>query len=270
MKFRLKESPITWLTFIKDSSALSIDLEAATQHLEHLRNMTSGAHSLFYHCVPMVYLLDYTTGKYLTVSKAAKNVVGWEPGRFLDGGLEFTIDHYEPRHLNIFNTEIFPDRLSFLKNIPPSEHYNYIFTYNVCLRNDEGNYVNLLQRNSFIQSDANGRPLLSFGIAVNVNHFRNETPNVQIIEKVSGNVLSRNSDVVFRKAYYLNHEDRLFSKREREVLQWMSEGLTSKEIADKLFISEGTVILHRKKMHEKSGALNVASLVAFAVRNQII
>lgn len=270
MKVRSKESPPTWLTFIKDSSSSTVNLETASEHLEYLKNLNSGAYSLFYHSVPMVYLLDYTTGKYLTMSKTSKNVIGWEPSKFLNGGLEFTIDHYEPRHLNVFNTEIFPDRLSFLKNIPPNEHVNYIFTYNVCLQNDDGDYVNLLQRNTFIQSDAQGRPLLSLGIAVNVNHFRNDIPNIQIIEKVKGNVLSKNPEVVFRKAYYLNQEDKLFSRREREVLAWMVEGLTSKEIADKLFISEGTVILHRKKMHEKSGALNVASLVAFAVRNQLI
>jgi DNA-binding CsgD family transcriptional regulator len=50
----------------------------------------------------------------------------------------------------------------------------------------------------------------------------------------------------------------------------MAEGLTSKEIAQKLFIAEATVIIHRRRLMEKAGALNVASLIFFALRRGII
>ncbi|MET1054476.1 MAG: helix-turn-helix domain-containing protein [Pedobacter sp.] len=68
----------------------------------------------------------------------------------------------------------------------------------------------------------------------------------------------------------LQQLDKMFSKREKEVLLWMAEGLSSKMIADKLHISEHTVINHRRSMQEKSHKPNATALVSFAIRNGII
>ncbi len=49
--------------------------------------------------------------------------------------------------------------------------------------------------------------------------------------------------------------------REREILSCIAEGLSSKQIASKLFISEYTVANHRKNMLSKLGARSSAELV---------
>lgn len=55
------------------------------------------------------------------------------------------------------------------------------------------------------------------------------------------------------------------SRREIEVLRLIAEGLTNKEIADKLFISPLTVDSHRKNLIIKLGAKNTASLIRIAM-----
>lgn len=62
----------------------------------------------------------------------------------------------------------------------------------------------------------------------------------------------------------LRGKEELFSQREREVLDLISKGRSSKEIADLLFITERTVESHRKNMMEKGKAKNSAELIAFA------
>jgi DNA-binding NarL/FixJ family response regulator len=62
----------------------------------------------------------------------------------------------------------------------------------------------------------------------------------------------------------LRGKDDLFSVREREVLQLMSEGLSSKQIAQMLFITERTVETHRRNMVEKAHVKNTVELMAFA------
>jgi len=52
----------------------------------------------------------------------------------------------------------------------------------------------------------------------------------------------------------------ILSKREKEVLRLMFDGLTNKEIADKLFISFETVKSHRKNILQKTGSKNTAAL----------
>ena len=53
------------------------------------------------------------------------------------------------------------------------------------------------------------------------------------------------------------------SVREIEVLGLIMLGYTTREIADKLFISYETVKSHRKNILEKTGAKNTASLVNY-------
>lgn len=59
---------------------------------------------------------------------------------------------------------------------------------------------------------------------------------------------------------------RIFSRREIEVLKLMTLGLTSKEIAGKLFISKRTVDRHRSSLLARSGSRTPAELIRFAMR----
>lgn len=62
----------------------------------------------------------------------------------------------------------------------------------------------------------------------------------------------------------------LITKREKEVLQLIAEGLTNKEIAEKLFISIPTVNSHRKSLLEKFNAKNTAILIGNANKQGVI
>ena len=66
--------------------------------------------------------------------------------------------------------------------------------------------------------------------------------------------------------------DRLpaLTKREKEILQLISEGLTNHQIAEKLFISPLTVDSHRKNLLTKLNANNTASLIKIAVQNGLV
>lgn len=61
--------------------------------------------------------------------------------------------------------------------------------------------------------------------------------------------------------------DDSLSAREREVLQLMSEGNSTKEIAQCLHISVKTVETHRRQVMHKLGIFSVAELTKYAIRN---
>jgi two-component system, NarL family, nitrate/nitrite response regulator NarL len=56
----------------------------------------------------------------------------------------------------------------------------------------------------------------------------------------------------------------LLTRREKEVLHLIAQGLTNKEIADKIHVSTTTVDSHRKNLLQKFSALNSAALIAQA------
>lgn len=60
------------------------------------------------------------------------------------------------------------------------------------------------------------------------------------------------------------------SRREKEVLELIAEGLTTNEIAEKLFISMTTVDTHRKNLLSKFETKNTASLIHIATQLKII
>lgn len=58
--------------------------------------------------------------------------------------------------------------------------------------------------------------------------------------------------------------------RELEVLKFLSEGLNSREIAQKMYISINTVQYHRKQLLHKTDSCNVAELIGKAFRHKLI
>ncbi len=82
--------------------------------------------------------------------------------------------------------------------------------------------------------------------------------NAQISELMIGNMAME------------GESDKQLSEREIEVLTLVSEGKTTKEIADILFVSTRTVETHRVNMMKKLKVQNTAELITKSVRLKII
>jgi DNA-binding NarL/FixJ family response regulator len=70
------------------------------------------------------------------------------------------------------------------------------------------------------------------------------------------------------------HDDEVrldsLTRREREVLRLIADGLTNKEIAAQLSLSVNTIETHRKHLMEKLACHNAAELVRFSVRVKLV
>ena len=60
------------------------------------------------------------------------------------------------------------------------------------------------------------------------------------------------------------------TEREIEVLHGIAEGLSNKEIGEKLFISPRTVDTHRTKVMKKFNCHNVVGLVRIAIKAGLV
>ena len=60
------------------------------------------------------------------------------------------------------------------------------------------------------------------------------------------------------------------TRREKEVLELLADGLTNNEIAEKLFVSAATVDTHRKSLIAKLGAKNTPELIKLAFVHKLI
>ncbi len=60
------------------------------------------------------------------------------------------------------------------------------------------------------------------------------------------------------------------SAREKDLLLGISRGLTTKEIAEEMKMTEGTIETYRVRLLKKVNVLNTAALIAFAYRNGLL
>jgi len=62
----------------------------------------------------------------------------------------------------------------------------------------------------------------------------------------------------------------LLTEREIEILKLIAEGLSNKEVGDRLFISHRTVDTHRTNLMKKLEVNNIAGLIRYAIKNGFI
>ncbi len=60
------------------------------------------------------------------------------------------------------------------------------------------------------------------------------------------------------------------TRREKEILQLLCEGLSNKEIADALYVSERTVVGHKSNLLAKTACKNTLSLLSYAIKNKLV
>ncbi|MCS0543024.1 response regulator transcription factor, partial [Aeromonas veronii] len=63
--------------------------------------------------------------------------------------------------------------------------------------------------------------------------------------------------------------ENVLTEREMEVLQCLVEGMSNKEIADRLFISDKTVKIHVSKIFKKFDVKSRSQVVNYAVQNKL-
>jgi DNA-binding NarL/FixJ family response regulator len=115
--------------------------------------------------------------------------------------------------------------------------------------------------NGYLSKDASRDELLD---AIKIIHEGGECYS----KLVSDNFLK--SYVKKYKAEHSLLENKILTHRELEILKLAAVGLTNKEIADKLFISNKTVDCHKNNIVQKLKLKNTAEMVLYAVKNKII
>lgn len=191
------------------------------------------------------FIVDLHTFKYIYTSENFKDIFGYLP-----------IGEYDASSVDdkLLDSKIHPDDFfeykknllrvgKFLMQKSKEERPDYKHIFELKIRNIQGQYVRVSWERESLETDKSGNLWLMLGII---------------------HVLSDQSETTKLKSFFINlktgehipfdsPQDPQFelTVREKEILRFIQQGLLSKEIADKLFISVNTVNIHRQNILHK-------------------
>jgi len=149
----------------------------------------------------------------------------------------------------------------FVSGLPEELYFSYKFSYDYRLKTKDSNYKRILQQiiPIYYFPEGGARTLAIF---TDLTHL-----NIQGIPKLSF------ISIDDAPSYYNVHlqdefqlSSQLFTKKEREVLRYVVQGMKSEKIAEQLHRSVFTIRIHRKNILRKSGCNNVQELLVKSVR----
>lgn len=208
------------------------------------------------------FIIDFTTMKYLFMSESTVHVTGHD--KWLEGGVEFAMDLYHKEDERIAK-KIHEKKTEHMFSVPVEDREKYKYTHDFRIRHADGHFIRINHHAIFLHFDELGNPLSSLCICNDITNLKkSNTLNLEISK-----VNEQGGFTTVLKEYYPLSNNLNISSREYEVLSLISEGISSKEIAKKLYISEHTVRDHRKNLLKKNEAKTIGELIAMAYTNNI-
>ncbi len=154
--------------------------------------------------------------------------------------------------------------LEFLNSVSPVEKTEYKLIIDFRLMNTKAIYLRFVQQVVVLELDRNGDIWLILKLVDLVSENSSKIPSHRkLLNMKTGKLTLFNDEVEYPS-------DTVLSKRETEVLGLISQGLNSKNIAERLFISVNTVNNHRQKILAKTNSWNSSHALTYAKRLGII
>ena len=102
--------------------------------------------------------------------------------------------------------------------------------------------------------------------------------NITRVELIEGIRTANNGGIyfsfeagkIYKNTLEKKHGLPVLTKREKEIVRLIAEGLTNGQISRQLFISVDTVDTHRKNLYTKLNINNTALLIRYAIENGLI
>jgi DNA-binding CsgD family transcriptional regulator len=216
-------------------------------------------------------IVDFHNNTYLYVSDSCKSILGLDGSQILekDKGMQIAVGLFYPQHAKQFSTVILPSFLELCKeNIADDGVKKMKMTYTNKLMTSSGSYRWFYHQITMLDTDENGMPLIAIKLINDIDDLKSDD-NINFV--VSKKNASGIYEIIYEKLLQSSSENTIaITSREKEIIQLTSQGLSSKSIADELFISTHTVNTHKKNMLKKLNLTSSSQLVRFAMANGVL
>lgn len=211
-------------------------------------------------------MTNTTLQSYPFISKNIEYALGVDRDEMTKQGLPYWFNRIHPDDLTIW-MKVLEDMMVFtMTEIKQEDRSKLTYTWNYRIKNNKGEYLNLLEHQTPTYFDEFGKPVIAIAHATIVGKEENK-PIIALAK-----MLNENNE--YETLLYKNYSDKLLlpetiSKREQDVIRLLALNNTSKQIAEKLFISSHTVDGHRRNILKKLNFQSTKELAQYCLVNQL-
>ena len=213
----------------------------------------------------VIYLQNFETQQYLFISEGSASITGYTNTEMMALGREYILSRIHPEDMETYASSHFKRFIEFIENLSASEIKKCRFSVNYRFKRKDGEYIKVLQQYVILEVNEAGYPLLSLGILTDITLHKTDD---KMIFSTAFYDKKKGFEVISTESY--PQEQLAITKREYEVIRFIRQGLSSKQIADKMYLSGHTVNAHRRNILRKTGCKNSAELIAYSIHHNLI
>lgn len=211
-----------------------------------------------------VYVLERKNNTFLYMSPNFSKFWGYNPSSLKTRqSREFLVRHLHSDDIAAF-MEAQDKIIEFLYTTLSDKerlHYKYICELRAL---HKGVWTRIVSQHWLLGISSDNTPVVMGVVDLSPNQNSNQPFSIRLINSKTGEIVS------FPFPAHENTISNSLSNRELEILKMAGEGMLSKEISEKLFISIHTVNGHRQKILRKMKVQNLAEAINLARRQGLL
>jgi DNA-binding CsgD family transcriptional regulator len=191
-------------------------------------------------------------------SPEIKKVLGYDPEQ-VDTG--FFLEKIHPEDQSLFlNYE--KRTAAFLQTLPVEKLYKYKTRCDYRVQQADGQYRRMMQQIAILNHNDSGNILNTLVVHTDISHLKPE--GRPVLSFIGMDNEPSYIDVEVEQVFRPSPE--AITRREKSIIRLLIEGLSSKAIADQLYLSKQTIDTQRKNMLKKFNVKNTNELVALVIQ----
>lgn len=207
----------------------------------------------------VIFLWDTCNSRYIYMSDKTKVLGDYDPGSFTSkNGTDLFFSNVHPDYLN-GAILIHEACINYFIDHPNSMKDKIVLNTSYLYKKKGGGYFQFHDQIVVVETDGAGNPLILLCYGYDITHIKKQQ---------SCDLVINSPDEVQIWSYNVDKKklERVtsLSIQEKKILQLLSEGKPSKEIAQNLFLSSHTIDTHRRNLLKKTNCLNTTGLIMYA------
>jgi hypothetical protein len=197
-----------------------------------------------------ITMADLSQIKFLFVSKGLRQMIGVEPSELNPGHFVEVTHPDDLSRLGLLRAQTFVVE----KEVLETDKGSALVSFTIRLRNPAGEYHNHLCQAYFFYSPGPYKAVYLLQVISKVDWYKMKKQDYHHYKGKDFSLFKYPDEHLLKISPGL-------SEREMEIIKLIGSGLSSKQIADKIFLSVHTVNTHRSNILEKSGKASVPDVI---------